>query len=101
MFNIKKLLKPNKTVHIEFNQEEYKKLIELVFVGEWILTHEVEVNNPYDPIRNKIYSHASVMGLSKLIVHDEAMGGYFETDKFESPLLKKITSFVRSMKSNK
>lgn len=100
MLNLKSLLKSKKSVQIEFNEDEYKKLIELVFVGEWVLTHDVEVNNPYDPIRNKIYSHAHEMGLSKQIVHNEAMGGYFETSKFEKALLKKINGFVRSSQNN-
>jgi|GEM_PF-2206278 len=100
MLNLKKLLK-GKSAQIEFNEAEYKKLIELVFVGEWVLTHDIETNNPYDPIRNKIYSYAHDMGLSKQIEHDEALGGYFETDKFEKPLLKKIYGFVRSSQQNK
>ncbi|HCS63072.1 MAG TPA: hypothetical protein DIW64_02725 [Cellvibrio sp.] len=96
MFNFKTLLKGKKSVQIEFSEDEYKKLIELVFVGEWVLTHDVEVNNPYDPIRNKIYYYAHEMGLSKCITHNPELGGYFETDKFEKSLLKKINSFARS-----
>lgn len=64
MFNLKTLLKGKKSVQIEFSEDEYKKLIESVFVGEWVLTHDVEVNNAYDLIRNKIYSYAHEMGLS-------------------------------------
>ena len=51
MLNLKSLLKGKKSVQIDFNEEEYKKLIELVFAGEWVLTHDIDVNNPYDAIR--------------------------------------------------
>ena len=33
MLNLKTLLKSKKSVQIEFSEDEYKKLIELVFVG--------------------------------------------------------------------
>lgn len=97
---LKNLFKGKKSIQIEFSESELKQLIELVFAGEWVLTYDIEVNNPYDPIRNKIYSHAYEAGLTKQIARAPESEGYSESSKFEQSLLKKINRFVRDEQQN-
>ncbi len=94
--NLKNLFtKKSKTIELDLSKDEYKKLVELVFVGDWVLTGHIEGKDPYDSVRNKIFSYAKDMGMAKQIEYDDALGGYFETVQFETQMLKKIDRFVK------
>lgn len=69
---------------IHFSKKEYRQLLDLVFLGDWIASgmNEGEAS-PYDDIREKIYSHAKEMGCEQLIEFDKSLGKHFETAKFE------------------
>ena len=94
--NLKNLFtKKSKTIELDLSKDEYKKLVELVFVGDWVLTGHIEGKDPYDSVRNKIFAYAKDMGMAKQIEYDDALCGYFETVQFETKMLKKIDRFVK------
>lgn len=69
---------------IHFSKKEYRQLLDLVFLGDWVASaHLDDTKSPYDEIRNKIYSHAKEFGFDDLIVHDKGEDEYFETALFE------------------
>lgn len=66
---------------IHFSKKEYRQLLELVFLGDWIVTAHQEGKpvSPYDAIKNKIYSHAKDHGYENLVEYDKNTDEYFET----------------------
>jgi len=69
---------------IHFSKKEYRQLLDLVFLGDWMASgHLEDTESPYEELRNKIYSHAKDFGFDDLIVYDKTEDAYFETALFE------------------
>lgn len=69
---------------INFSKKEYRQLLDLVFMGDWVASGMNEDGvSPYDEIREKIYSYAKEMGCEELIEFDRTLGKHFETAQFE------------------
>lgn len=70
---------------INFTKKEYRKLVELLYLGDWMLhSHDVQDNpetKAHRELRDKVFAHAAQMGCDHIIQrHAE---GYFETREFE------------------
>ena len=70
-----------------FTKSEYRTLIDMIYVGEWMLTAHDEETNPakekYVHLVQKIYSHAKEMGWEALIESSAADNEYFTTAEYE------------------
>jgi len=72
---------------IEFTREEYKCLLDMLCIAEWVLNaHKVE-DDPrtevYGKLEQKIYSYAKDMGFKDLIEYATDHGKYYPTRKYE------------------
>ncbi len=85
---------------IEITQEEYRDLLDLLHIANWILVfHKTKIEpatEKYDAVIQKIYALAAEAGLGNLIEHNPATGKYRPTSAFEdsSNSLKAIDEFV-------
>jgi hypothetical protein len=72
---------------INFTKSEYRLLIEIVEIAEWVLhshrTQEPEGTKKYSILIQKILSYAKEMGFEDLIAYDSQLGGYYATKQFE------------------
>ena len=72
---------------INFTKAEYRVLLDLVYLGEWMLTaHDIGAapeKGKYEELAQKIYSHAKEMGCESLIERSKEFNKYFPTRQFE------------------
>ena len=72
---------------INFTKKEYRLLLDLVSLGEWVITAtDVDITpekEKYEEIIQKIYSHAKDFGFENLIEYDEEIEEYIETREFD------------------
>lgn len=74
-------------MEITLTPEQYKNLIEMVYLGEWMINacrHPDEVIKKYQDLEQHIYSFAEAGGLKRYIERDEKSGEFFQTDEFEA-----------------
>jgi hypothetical protein len=71
---------------IELSKEQYKTLLQLVFMGDWlansIRTNE-DGNKEFEDLEQYLYSFAGEQGMENLIMYDEKFKKYFSTREFE------------------
>ena len=72
---------------INFTKKEYRLLLDLVYLGEWMIeaheTGRTPESEKYEMIIQKIYSHAKEMGCEDLIESAEQFNEYFPTMEYE------------------
>ncbi len=72
---------------IEFTREEYKCLLDMLYIAEWILNaHKVEDDprtEAHGELEQKIYSYAKDMGFEDLIEYAADHGKHYPTRKYE------------------
>ena len=72
---------------INFTKKEYRLLLDLVYLGEWMLTAHDDVPDPakegYEMLIQKIYSHAKELGCESLIEDSKELGSYLPTREYE------------------
>jgi len=81
---------------IELSKEQYRKLAELVFLGNWLANSTKvgdEINQEYEEVEQLIYSYAKEMGMEDLIVYDQQSGEYFPTRTFEESMEPYIDAY--------
>jgi hypothetical protein len=81
---------------IHFTKQEYRQLLELVFMADWMMTaHEtsLETASPYESLRKKIYANAKEFGLQNLIVYESADHEYYETAQLEERVMHHIEAY--------
>jgi len=72
---------------IDITKEEYRNLIDILYIADWVLTsykseHDPEMDK-YQQLRNKFYALAKQMGMENLIEFDSELNNYYETAEFE------------------
>lgn len=71
----------------QFTRDEYRRLIDLAMIANWVLhvfeTEENPETREYDEVIQKIYAGAKEQGLGDLIAYDEESGGNFPTPDYE------------------
>ena len=74
-------------IQLEFTEEEYKKLIESVYLADWLDCAQKEENDPkgrrYSGIEQKVYSKAAEAGLQELVEKDEKSGEIFPSNRMD------------------
>ena len=72
---------------INFTKAEYKALIELLYMGDWVAhaftDHGSDENKDYKQLTQKIYAMAKQMGCEKDIEYAKKFDEYFPTRHFE------------------
>jgi hypothetical protein len=72
---------------IEISKKEYRNLLDLLYMGEWLLDANDVSPDPkkkkYREIVHKFYSYAKEMGFENLIVYDKQLKQYFPTREYE------------------
>ena len=70
--------------NIKFNKKQYKNLIKLVYLGNWMINAiRTKRIKKYEDIEQYIYSFAENLGLEKYIEFDEEYKQFFPTREFE------------------
>jgi L-rhamnose mutarotase len=72
---------------IELSKEEYRSLLDLLYLGEWLLDAHDEVKDSekqrYEDVIQKVYSYAKEADCENLIEYAEDMKQYFPTREYE------------------
>ena len=72
---------------INFTNQEYAVLIEMLDIASWVISAHKNTDGPrekpYDDLRRKIFSLASDFGCDDKIVYSKELNDYFETPYFE------------------
>ncbi|MCI0396501.1 MAG: hypothetical protein L0322_16405 [Chloroflexi bacterium] len=72
---------------IELSRKEYRLLIDMLYIAEWVLnSFKVEddpTTRPYDRLEQKLYAYAKEAGLENLIEYYPEDGLYFPTRGLE------------------
>lgn len=85
---------------IHFTKQEYRQLLEMVFMADWVVTaHETSLKtaSPYESLRKKMYANAREFGLESLIVCDAADNEYYETAQFEESVMHFIDAYNQNL----
>jgi len=71
------------TVNIELTEKEFRRLLDLVYIGNWILnsTRGDDRFEDYDLLQEKCFALAGKNGLKALV--DQYMGHYFPSKAYE------------------
>lgn len=78
---------------IEFTVEQYRKLLDVLFMAQWVKTaHEIgNVRSPFDELEHLIYGHAQDFGLGRYCnrgaAHPEPSGDYEEDSSVPTEML--------------
>ena len=73
-------------MNIDFTKQEYQLLLELAFLGQWmLLAHQSEPveDSPHEMLAQKIMSHANEMGCDTWVEASQELNGYYPTQEFE------------------
>ncbi len=80
---------------INFTKKEYRILVELLHLGDWMLHAHDEEEKPetglYRALCQKIYSHFKEMDCEDLI--QNVGGKFYETRKFEDAMQEKVAAY--------
>jgi len=87
---------------INFTKKEYKVLLEMITLADWIL-HATKVEK--DPrtekhreLGEKIYSYAAEMGYGHLIEYSKTLGSHFPSRQFEEN--SSVRTFIEEYENN-
>ena len=71
-------------VNIEFTNKEYRRLLDMVYIGNWVLNSTREKNRfaDYDNLESKIFSKCEPLGLDQL--YRKRAGWYYPSEAFEN-----------------
>jgi len=84
---------------INFTKKEYRKLLDLVYLGDMVIDGALDGNVPpeYNAIREKIYALAKEYACEELIEYDKELDMHFETAKYEeSGVMDYLDSYNKS-----
>ena len=71
---------------IELTDEQYKTLIEMVYLGEWMINacrHPDEVIKKYQDLEQHLYSFAKAGGMERYVEYDEESKQFYPSQEFE------------------
>ena len=87
-------------MNIDISKEEYRSLLDVLQMAEWVMhAHEEEkdpLTEPYDKVIQKFYALAKDMGQDHMVEYDPKLQEYFLSLEFEdtSPSREFITEFT-------
>lgn len=87
---------------IDFTKREYRLLLELLYLGEWMIdAHETETRPEtvgYRELQQKLYKFAKELDAEDLIEYSRELGEYFPTNKLGEAA--HIRSFIEEYDNN-
>ena len=76
------------SVRLEMTEKQYKKLIEAVYLGTWMVNStKMELDEEFEEMRELVLSNYNQAGLDDLVVHQKEMDIHDLDVDFESKLL--------------
>ncbi|MBA2174622.1 hypothetical protein H0266_06825 [Halobacillus locisalis] len=76
------------SVHLEMTEKQYKKLIEAVYLGTWMVNStKMDLDEDFEEMRELVLSNYNQAGLDDLVVHQKEMDIHDLDVDFESKLL--------------
>lgn len=87
---------------IELNKEQYRKLIQLVYLGEWVANSYKENQDDYKftDIEQHIYSYFQKFGCDDLLEYDEESDMYLPTAEMDEKMTEFIDDYLESNKGD-
>lgn len=74
-------------MNINFTEKEYRLLLDAVYIADWVMTsHDSDqesMDDQYQMLFQKIYSHAGEMGCAGLVEVEEEANRYYPSRKYE------------------
>ena len=82
-------------IKLELTKEEYKKLMDLVYIGDWVINSHRDENvlEEYEKIEDKIFSRASDAGFPEHADYDAELKEFFPSPKFDEEIHKYIDEY--------
>lgn len=83
-------------MNITLTKKEYRQLVEMLYVADWIMTahHVTEKDRKptrlYSLLRKKLLSYSIGLGIDDLIIYDKEADDYFETLEHEEDMHEKF-----------
>jgi hypothetical protein len=75
-------------MQLQLTPDEYRLLLDTVSIADWVMhAHDEEDREDtaeHRALFQKIYAQAAEAGCGDLVAHDEELGGYYETERFEA-----------------
>lgn len=89
---------------IELTKKEYRAILDLIFIGDWVVNAYKPLDDSGDDVAihrkavQKIYSKAKEFGFESLIRYSKETDEYVETSDFEdSNVFERISEFEENM----
>lgn len=84
-------------MNIEFNNEEFKALLEMLYMSDWVMNAH-KVDNPEDQVYSRLFqkvlSKAKESGLDSLVTYSEKDKIYFTSQEMDNgPAMKFIEDY--------
>lgn len=74
-------------MNIDFTKEEFRALLDMVTLGDWVITSHDTQKDPakeiYAAVLQKVFSRAEEFGYGDLVVFDPELQEFFETRDYE------------------
>lgn len=74
-------------MNINFTEKEYRLLLDAVYIADWVMTsHESDqesIDDQYQMLFQKIYSHAREMGCADLVEEEKEANRYYPSRMYE------------------
>ena len=84
-----------KTFTISFSGEEYARLLELLYTGDWVKTayNKEDESSSKDPLLSKLYSMAGQFGCGAMVAKDPAGSAWLPSETLEKQALPAIETY--------
>jgi len=82
-------------MEIKLTKEQYEKLLELVYLGNWVINsyRTDDYLEDYSDVVSHIFSQAEVVGLEEKVVKDEKKNKYLASYDFEESMQDFISEY--------
>lgn len=87
---------------LKLNNEQYRKLIQLIYIGEWVVNSYKENQDEYEftDIEQYVYSFFKQYQCEDLIEFDEESQMYFPTSEMDETMMNYIDDYLESNKGD-
>lgn len=87
---------------IELNKEQYRKLIKMVYIAEWVVNSYRTSEEEYEftDIEQHIYSYFNNFDCGDLIEYDEEQEMYFPTSDMDDGQMPYVDEFLEANKGD-
>ena len=87
---------------IDLNNEQYRKLAKLVYIGEWVVnSHKTnEEDYEFTDIEQHIYSYFRDFKCDDILEYDDEHDMFFPTSDMDDQVMKYIDEFLETNKGD-